>query len=176
MAGRDILATRLRDGAGCRKASGLSGLWISIFDGYAMSVDGDEWVTMQDEGFMGLVGPIEYRPFGADGIGHFRFKATEKHRNRAGIVHGGMLMTMADRALGYTARHKDPDRKQATIHFDMHFVRPARAGDTLQMDCQVVRETGSLAFVNGNIHANGKTIARAQGIWKIIGKPRPTKP
>jgi uncharacterized protein (TIGR00369 family) len=125
------------------------------------------WIAMEDEGFISLVGPIFYLPF-TDGVGRFRFVAEPKHRNRSSIVHGGMLMTFADRALGVTARQHDFSRKQATVQLDMHFIRAARIGDLIEMECRVVRETRHLAFVAGTMSVGGDAIATAHGIWKII--------
>jgi acyl-coenzyme A thioesterase PaaI-like protein len=59
------------------------------------------WIPEPPEGFIGLVGPIWRSP---DVVGHFRLLTAPKHQNRNGVVHGGMLMTLADRAMGYTAR------------------------------------------------------------------------
>jgi uncharacterized protein (TIGR00369 family) len=125
-----------------------------------------EWLEMEDPGFIGLIGPIFYRPL-AGGMGRFRFLGEPKHQNRNGVVHGGMLMAFADRSLGFTARQNAPDRKQATIQLDVHFIRPARIGQTIDMECRIVRETRSLAFVDGVLTVDGETIATARGVWKI---------
>jgi uncharacterized protein (TIGR00369 family) len=126
----------------------------------------DDWIRMDDEGFIGLVGPVFHRPFG-DGVGRFRFEAAAKHRNRSGVVHGGMLMTFADRALGVTARQCDPGRRQATVQLDVHFIRGARIGRIIEMECRVIRETRSLVFVDGTIFDAEGVIATARGVWKI---------
>ena len=127
------------------------------------------WAPMEDHGFIGLVGPLEMLP-PRDGHGRFRFVAAEKHRNRNGVVHGGMLMTFADRALGLTARQGDMEIRQATVQFDMHFVRPAPIGATVEMDCRVVRATRSLVFVEGVMTVGDAVVATAKGIWKITGR------
>jgi acyl-coenzyme A thioesterase PaaI-like protein len=49
----------------------------------------------------------------------------------------------------------------------MHFLRPARIGETIEMECRVIRETRDLVFVEGSLTANTQTIATAKGIWKI---------
>ena len=97
-----------------------------------------EWETLEDEGFIGLVGPI-YRGRQTGQECCFRFVAQPKHRNRGGFVQGGMLMTFADRALGATARGADLDRIQATMQFDMHFIRPVKIGESVEIRCKVVQ-------------------------------------
>jgi len=128
----------------------------------------DDWLDMEADGFIGLVGPIQHKPFRGDGRGHFRFFAADKHRNRNGVVQGGMLMTFADRGLGYTTRQNDMDRTQATVQLDMHFIRPAPLGSTVELVAHVVRETRSMVFVDGVLTVDGETVATARGMWKII--------
>lgn len=127
----------------------------------------ETWIKMDDEGFIGLVGPIECQPC-VGGRGRFRFRAGDKHRNRNRVVHGGMIMTFADRAMGTTARQEDWARRQATVQLDVHFVAPARVGMLIEAECRIVRETGSLTFVEGIVTSGGEVVARAQGIWKRI--------
>jgi acyl-coenzyme A thioesterase PaaI-like protein len=79
-----------------------------------------------------------------------------------------MLMTFADRALGFTARHHDFSRKQATVQLDVHFIRSVRIGDSVDMACRVVHETRSLVFVDGTMSVMGETVATARGVWKIL--------
>ena len=125
------------------------------------------WTDIEDDGFIGLVGPISYQPF-EDGIGRFRFVAEAKHKNRGGFVQGGMLMTFADRALGMTARQKHAARAQCTVQLDMHFIRTAKIGQTVEMHCRVVRETRTLIFMDGELTCQGEILATARGVWKII--------
>lgn len=132
-----------------------------------------DWSTLEDEGFIGLVGPLLMGPVGG-GTGRFRFDAAAKHRNRNDVVHGGMLMTFADRAMGFTARQGDMSRRQATIQFDMQFIRAARIGQTVEMECRIIRETRDLVFVEGRMTAGGEVVATARGIWKITGRAKGT--
>jgi uncharacterized protein (TIGR00369 family) len=126
-----------------------------------------EWARVEDDGFIGLVGPI-YQKIDAGSEQQFRFTAQPKHKNRGGFVHGGMLMTFADRALSMTARMRDPNRTQATVQFDMHFIQPAKIGEVAAIHCLVLKETRTLAFVEGKIYVDEDLVATAKGVWKII--------
>ncbi|MBM3556198.1 MAG: PaaI family thioesterase, partial [Alphaproteobacteria bacterium] len=53
-----------------------------------------------DRGFAALIGPSYYRE--ADGRLFYRFATGPEHANVAGLVHGGLLMTLADNILGGT--------------------------------------------------------------------------
>jgi acyl-coenzyme A thioesterase PaaI-like protein len=133
--------------------------------------DAADWRMIENDGFIGLVGPIFYLPFD-DGIGRFRFDSEAKHKNRGGFVQGGMLMTFADRALGMTARKGHLLRPQATVQLNMNFMRTAKIGDVVEMECRVIRETRSLVFLEGKISVEESIIATAQGVWKIIASER----
>ena len=56
----------------------------------------------------------------------------------------------------------------ATVQLDVHFLQPARIGETVEMDCQVIRETRSLVFLDGAISTSGAAVAMARGVWKLI--------
>lgn len=67
-----------------------------------------------------------------------------------------------------TARKGHLSRSQATVQLDMHFMRTAKIGDLVEMECRMVRETRSLIFLDGMILVDGEVIATARGVWKII--------
>jgi acyl-coenzyme A thioesterase PaaI-like protein len=56
------------------------------------------WKVIRQNGFGELAGPI-WR----NGDARFGIVVEAKHLNFANIVHGGMLMTLADQAMGMTA-------------------------------------------------------------------------
>ncbi|AUC11374.1 hypothetical protein BLX90_13525 [Rhizobium sp. Y9] len=128
-----------------------------------------DWVEEDDDGFIKLVGPIFHRTTSNES-GRFRFHAEAKHKNRAGYVQGGMLMTLADRAMGKTARQGDPTRAQATVQFDMQFLEPVKIGETVEISCTIVRETRQLVFMRAELFVEDRQVASAHGVWKIIAR------
>lgn len=56
----------------------------------------------RDDGFLGLVGS-DWQKVDEDGV-TVASQATKRHANLRGVVHGGMLMTLADRRLGMLGR------------------------------------------------------------------------
>jgi uncharacterized protein (TIGR00369 family) len=125
------------------------------------------WLRMEDEGFFELIGPVFYQPSNGTSA-RFQFRAEPKHRNRNNVVHGGMLMAFADRGMGATSRQSAPARRQATIQLNVQFIREARIGDLVEMECRIVRETRSLVFIEGTITSGDDVVAKASGIWKLI--------
>ena len=66
----------------------------------SVSLPSDYQVYEYDDPFEDHVGPLGYKV--VDGTITFAFLADARHRNTAGTVHGGMLMTFADFALCLT--------------------------------------------------------------------------
>lgn len=122
---------------------------------------------MADDGFIGLVGPIYHWPFDGSAVSRFRFFPEMKHKNRMDVVHGGMLMTFTDRALGFTARRGDLHRRQATVQLDVHFVKSVKVGEIVDFEGRVVSETRTLAFVDGTMTVGGETVLTARGLWRV---------
>jgi acyl-coenzyme A thioesterase PaaI-like protein len=129
----------------------------------------NSWHPVEDEGFIHHVGPIFFRENGEDPqwIG---FRASEHHRNLNGVVQGGMLMTLADRGLGRIARARHGGNPVATVNFSYDFIGAARLGTFVEIHPRVVKETGSLVFMEGAVLADGDLIGRAHGIWKKLKK------
>jgi uncharacterized protein (TIGR00369 family) len=125
------------------------------------------WIVRNDEpGLMALVGPL-WQQGGPEDL-TFGFLAEEKHLNRRGVVHGGMLMAFADQALGLAAREVHGGLPQATIQLDTQFIAPAVAGEFVVVKPEVVRRTRSILFMRGTLAVGERAVASSQGIWKVL--------
>ncbi len=118
------------------------------------------------DGFFGLLGPHWQKI--EDGVCSLGVFIIDKHLNRNGVVHGGMLASLADTAMGLTARQRDMERWHATIQLDLHYISAAQAGEFLVAQCAVRRSTRSVSFVNADLFSDGRLVATAQGIWKVL--------
>ncbi len=115
--------------------------------------------------FIVTVGPIYGKR--EDGEWRLAFRAEEKHANYHGVVHGGMLMTLADQMFGLVAWLATDRKRIATVSLHNEFLAPARPGDWIEARAEITRRTGSLVFVRGALN-NGETrLLTASGIWKI---------
>lgn len=122
------------------------------------------WSDIEDDGFIGLVGPMFIH---REETGRFRFLAEAKHRNRSGLVQGGMLMTFADRAMGMTAR-EGRQITVTTVQLNLQFAAPGRMGDMIDIRCSTIRKTRSLIFMEAKLSVGDKIIATASGVWKLL--------
>lgn len=134
------------------------------------------WNRIDPSGFSGNVGPYWTKGEGAEAV--IGFIAGEKHSNlHLGTVHGGALMTFADVALGHNVVRLLGAPNCATAQLQLHFVSTARLGEFVSCQAEVVRQSSSLIFMRGLICAGGRTVASADGIWKVLEtKPRGQSP
>lgn len=123
---------------------------------------GSGWTLVEDEGFMATVGPLYLKE------GVYAFRADQKHANLIGVVHGGMLMSFADRAMGVTAMAAADGANCVTIQLDMKFLDSGRMGDWITAHSFVVKRTGSMVFMRGEVRDGSRLVATGDGVWKIL--------
>lgn len=116
--------------------------------------------------FGDLVGPIWHRHDG--GKHRFAFVVAPKHLNRAGNLHGGMLMTLADQSMAMTARAATNVKRHATIELNTQFIGGVRLGDFVEAHPEVVRATRSVVFMAVKMFVGDRVVVTANGIWKIL--------
>jgi uncharacterized protein (TIGR00369 family) len=135
------------------------------------------WVRIPNDNYIGLVGPLWRRPVEEEtvrGQMRFAFLAEQRHLNLNGMVHGGMIMTFADHAIGLTARSVNKGNRQATVQLDTHFLSGVEDGELVEARCRLVRETKSLLFLAAELAVGERPVATAQGLWKL-GAPMPPR-
>lgn len=117
--------------------------------------------------FHDLVGPLYEK---RDDDGHrIGFVVAEKHRNRRGIVHGGMICTLADFAMGHAASlATGTPRKLVTVNLSIDFAGNATVGDWIEAQVDVMRPGNRVAFVNCFILHGGERIARSSATFQIL--------
>jgi len=85
-----------------------------------------------------------------------------------GIVHGGAIMTFADLALGRGVGALTGHHHFVTAQMQFHFVAAASVGQLVTCEPEVVRATSQLVFMRGLFVAGGRTVASADGMFKLL--------
>jgi uncharacterized protein (TIGR00369 family) len=125
------------------------------------------WKIMKSPGgFSALVGPIWARK--RDGTWEYGFIAEDKHENRQGAIHGGMLMTFADHAIGMAAWEGGGRRKCVTMQLETQFLAPVVNGDFVECRAEIVRAARTVVFMRGFLLVRERPVLAATGIWKIV--------
>jgi len=123
------------------------------------------WEKVKAHNFGDLVGPIWRR-----GDPLFGFFASEKHGNHINIVHGGMLATFADQAMGMTAMRATGYKPHVTIEFNIQYIGAVKIGEFVEAHCEIVRITRSIIFMRSTLKVGDRIVASASGVWKILEK------
>ena len=113
------------------------------------------------------VGPVFEQ--GAKGARRFAFRVDKRHVNMRGVIHGGMLMTFADAALGQAAWDACDHAPCVTLNMQSQFLAPAREGDLIEVTPVLTRRTRSLIFLRGDFTVNGAPVYSVSSVWKILG-------
>jgi uncharacterized protein (TIGR00369 family) len=92
------------------------------------------------------------------------------HLNLQGLVHGGVIATLADTAAGLAMRSViDSGHRHVTINLDVQYLRAARGGE-LTARGTVVRKGRSIGFADAVVTDDrGMLLARAQVTMALSG-------
>ncbi|HET7335828.1 MAG TPA: PaaI family thioesterase [Rhizomicrobium sp.] len=100
----------------------------------------------------------------------FAFRVGEQHVNKRGALHGGMLMTFADMALGAAVWDATDRAPSVTMNMQTQFLKPAKVGDLVEVMPELTRRTRSLVFMRGDFTVDGEVVFTAASIWKLLGQ------
>lgn len=103
--------------------------------------------------FLHLLG---IRPIAFDqGRGRMELTVEPRHLRSLEIVHGGVVATLLDSVMGMAAGSlAPPDSYVVTVQLNVHFLRPAREGESLVATAQVIHSGRQTAVARGEVHAS----------------------
>lgn len=114
-----------------------------------------------------LLGPFYQRGTGAGMV--IAFRAAEKHANLRGFVHGGVLASLADIALGYvTVFGSDPPRPFVTVSLTINYTNAAKIGDWIEARVDWIRTGKTMSFANCYLTVGELPIAHASGVFSMV--------
>jgi uncharacterized protein (TIGR00369 family) len=114
------------------------------------------------------IGPFYYKKTDA-GL-QLGFRPQHKNCNGLGTVHGGVLMCFADYAATMLAL-SGVKENCATISFTSDFMAAAKLGDWISANGVVVKRTGSLTFLRGQLQVGDELVLSFQAVMRRLKKP-----
>jgi uncharacterized protein (TIGR00369 family) len=122
-----------------------------------------------DEAIRGFAGQLGARTADAgDGRAHVRFEARDEHLNPAGTVHGGVLATLVDTAMGLAVRTATgEDDVPATSQLTVTYLRPGRPGP-LEVTAQVRTRGEHLTVCDADVEQDGRAVAHAVATFALL--------
>jgi uncharacterized protein (TIGR00369 family) len=122
-----------------------------------------------DEAIRGFAGQLGARTADAgDGRARVRFEARDEHLNPAGTVHGGVLATLVDTAMGLAVRTATgEDDVPATSQLTVTYLRPGRPGP-LEVTAQVRTRGEHLTVCDADVEQDGRAVAHAVATFALL--------
>src|SRR5689334_4142523 len=109
------------------------------------------------------IGPVEH-----DGA-VTRLRTDERHANASGSVHGGLLATLCDTAVGHAIRDEaDGISGAVTVSLTVDYLAAAEPGTTLEARTEVEKLGGRLAFADCSVTSDGKEVVRARAVFSVL--------
>jgi len=122
--------------------------------------------------------PGGFNPFGdliglrfskiEDGSSQCRLEVTESLLNPYGVVHGGVIYSLADTAMGgalYSTMSEE--ERCVTVEMKVAYFRPATDG-TLNCTAEVVHRSKRLGYLESEVKSGDRLVAKASATFSIF--------
>ncbi|GMR10220.1 MAG: PaaI family thioesterase [Anaerolineae bacterium] len=122
--------------------------------------------------------PGGFNPFGEliglrfskieDGSSQCQLEVTESLLNPYGVVHGGVIYSLADTAMGgalYSVMSEE--ERCVTVEMKMAYIRPATDG-TLNCTAAVVHRSKRLGYLESEVKSGDRLVAKASATFSIF--------
>ena len=104
-----------------------------------------------------------------EGIATVEMVAHEQMVNHSGFLHGGLISTLADSAMGRSVRTIKPEvRRAMSFDLKLNFIAAAKIGETLRATGKVVHAGRRTCVTECRVEgAEGRLIATASGTFMV---------
>lgn len=102
-----------------------------------------------------------------DGSARIAFEVTDEHLNPAGTLHGGVLATLVDTAMGTAVRSATDDDVPATSQLTVTYLRPGKRGP-LTVTARVRTKGEHLTVCEAEVEQDGKAIGHAVATFALL--------
>ncbi len=103
-----------------------------------------------------------------DGSARIAFEVTDEHLNPAGTLHGGVLATLVDTAMGTAVRSATGDDDvPATSQLTVTYLRPGKPGP-LEVTARVRTKGEHLTVCEAEVEQDGKAIGHAVATFALL--------
>jgi uncharacterized protein (TIGR00369 family) len=122
--------------------------------------------TSGDDGFKGALGVGTQRA--EDGRAELELEATGRHLNGAGAVHGGVLASLVDMAMGEAVRSLTGENDSpATSQLTVTYLRPGKPGKLL-VTARVRKQGQDLTVCEAGVEQDGEALVHALATFAVL--------
>lgn len=98
-------------------------------------------------------------------------RLAKPHTNARGLIHGGLIASLADNAMGYScAQALGWEVSLVTINLAVDYVGSAQTGQWLAVESDVIKTGQTICFAQSLVKADEVVIARANGSFRVVPK------
>jgi uncharacterized protein (TIGR00369 family) len=116
--------------------------------------------SFERQGFMQSLGAVLERVDA--GIVSISCRAGEHLTQQHGLIHGGVIASLADVACGYAALSLMPEAKEVlTVEFKVNFLKPANTERVIAI-ARVIQSGRTLTVCEATVFNNSETVALAR--------------
>jgi uncharacterized protein (TIGR00369 family) len=117
----------------------------------------------------GFAGRLGARTESADdGAARLSFEARDEHLNPAGTLHGGVLATLVDTAMGQAVRTTTGDGDvPATSQLTVTYLRPGKPGP-LEVTARVRTRGEHLTVCEADVEQDGRSLVHAVATFALL--------
>jgi uncharacterized protein (TIGR00369 family) len=120
------------------------------------------------DGFIGLLGSRDWTS--GDGRARLELDVTDKHLNPAGTVHGGVLASLMDMAMGQAVRSSTgEDDVPATSQLTVTYLHPGSAdAGSLVVTAAVSKQGNDLTVCEADVQQEDRSLAHALATFAVL--------
>ena len=105
-----------------------------------------------------------------DGSARLLFTAREDHLNQAGTLHGGVLATLVDTAMGLAVRTTTGEGEvPATSQLTVTYLRPGKPGP-LEVTARLRTRGAHLTVCEADVRQDGKDLVHAVATFALLDR------
>jgi uncharacterized protein (TIGR00369 family) len=103
-----------------------------------------------------------------DGSARMSFRAEQEHLNQAGTLHGGVLATLVDTAMGAAVRSAtDEGDVPATSQLTVTYLRPGKPGE-IEVTARVRTRGEHLTVCEADVEQDGRSLVHAVATFALL--------
>lgn len=119
--------------------------------------------------FISLIGPVYEKR--VEGGVRLALRAEEKHCNLQGKIHGGVISTLADMAIGFNIGASRGPIPSVTANLNVDYLGAVNCGDWLEVTTEVHKAGRRLAFASCLFNVGPRIVAKASAVYSTVSKP-----
>jgi len=100
-----------------------------------------------------------------------RFRLGSEYQGGAGFIHGGIIATVLDEAMGKVCRFSDV--RAVTAELSIEYLRPIRVDEEIIVEAFQSQRDGRQLFHQGEVrNSEGQLLARGKGRFVVVDPAR----